>query len=210
MLPTARTIKQAVGCRAALAATYETPLRDTCARFDIDTPKRLAAFLAQVGHESASLSATVENLNYSADALLRTWPSRFTRETAALLARKPEAIANRVYGGRMGNGPELTGDGWRYRGRGLIQVTGKANYEAITELLLQVERQTPDFVLHPDLLQSPRWSAMSAGAYWDDRELNALADAGQFDKITTRINGGQNGAADRRARYSRALRVLQQ
>lgn len=208
MLPTAKTIEAAVGCAPSTAKRFEIPLRDTCARFEIDTPKRLAAFLAQIGHESGSLARTVENLNYSADGLLKTWPSRFTRESAALLARKPEQIANRVYGGRMGNGPELTGDGWRYRGRGLIQTTGKANYEAVTELLLSIDKQSPDFVLHPELLEAPKYAALSAGCYWDDKELNALADAGQFDRITTRINGGQHGAADRRARYSRALRVL--
>src|SRR3546814_13452487 len=128
MLPTAKTIEAAIGCAASTARRFEIPLRDACARFDIDTPKRLAAFFAQIGHESAGLSRTVENLNYSAQALLRTWPTRFTLESAKRYARKPEQIANKVYGGRMGNGPEETGDGWKYRGRGLSQNQGQANH----------------------------------------------------------------------------------
>lgn len=210
MLPTASTIERAIGCAGWLAKRFELPLREACARFGIDTPKRLAAFYAQIGHESASLSRTVENLNYSARGLLRTWPSRFDAALAERFARKPEAIANHVYGGRMGNGPELTGDGWRYRGRGLIQITGKANYEAITELLVNQKPPdaVPDFVLQPELLESPQWAAMTAGAYWHDHDLNALADAGDLDRMTRIINGGLNGLADRKARYARAMRVL--
>jgi putative chitinase len=206
MLPTATTIERAAGCAASTAKRFELPLRDACGRFLIDTPKRLAAFLAQVGHESASLERTVENLNYSALALMRTWPNRFNQAQAEQFARKPEAIANRVYGGRMGNGGEATGDGWRYRGRGLIQITGKANYEAITEVMASYG--PPDFVLQPELLESPQWAAMSAGAFWDDHELNQLADKGDLDRMTRVINGGSNGLADRKARYARAMRVL--
>lgn len=209
MLPTARQIEQAGGCSSATAARWEEPLRAACLRYEIETPLRLAAFFAQVGHESASLGRTVENLNYSAQGLLATWPSRFTRESAELLARKPEQIANRVYGGRLGNGPELTGDGWRYRGRGLIQVTGRANYAGIRDTLKErFGTQVPDFEYNPQLLESPQWAAMSAAAYWEDHDLNSLADAGEFRKITTRINGGQNGAADRNARYAKARRVF--
>lgn len=210
MLPTAKTIEAAIGCSGPTAKRFEIPLRDTCARFSIDTPKRLAAFFAQIGHESTSLGRTVENLNYSAQALLRRWPTRFTVDSAQRFARKPEAIANKVYGGRMGNGPEETGDGWRYRGRGLIQITGKANYEAIVELMmgLQPPGAVPDFVLQPELLESPQWAAMSAGAYWDDHELNALADSGELERMTRIINGGLNGLQDRKARYARAMRVL--
>lgn len=204
MLPTAKTIEAAVGCAASTAKRFELPLRDACARFLIDTPRRLAAFLAQVGHESAALSRTVENLNYSAQALLRTWPSRFDAKSAEQFARKPEAIANHVYGGRMGN--RDAGDGWRYRGRGLIQITGKANYEAITEAMASYG--PPDFVLQPELLEAPQWAAMSAGAFWDEHELNDLADKGDMDRMTRVINGGSNGLPDRKARYARALRVL--
>jgi len=206
VLPTARQLVQAVGCAQAVADRFEEPVRDACRAYEIDTGPRLAAFLAQVGHESTSFSRTVENLNYSAEGLLATWPSRFTRDLATKLARKPEQIANHVYGGRLGN--RNPGDGWRYRGRGLIQITGLANYEGITETLAEKVGGVPDFTLHPELLESPRWAAISAGAYWGDHELNELADRGAFDQITTRINGGQVGKADRRERYARAKRVF--
>src|SRR3546814_14473645 len=134
MLPTAKTIEAAIGCAASTARRFEIPLRDACARFDIDTPKRLAAFFAQIGHESAWLSRTVENLNYSVQALLRTWPTRFTLETAKRYARKHEQIENKVYGGREATGTSVNGDGWTYRHRGGLQITGKATYEVIVEL----------------------------------------------------------------------------
>lgn len=206
MLPTAKQLVAATGCTQVNADRFVTPLRDACQLYEIDTAGRLAAFMAQVGHESMSLSRTVENLNYSAQGLLDTWPSRFTRAMAEQMARRPEDIANHVYGGRLGN--HNPGDGWRYRGRGLIQVTGQVNYEGITETLAEKMGGVPDFTLHPELLESPKWAALSAAAYWDDHDLNELADRGQFDQITTRINGGQVGKADRRARYSRAKRVF--
>lgn len=206
MLPSARQIQQAVGCTPGLADRFAEPLRETCRIYEIDTGPRIAAFLAQVGHESAGLSRTTENLNYWAAGLLLTWPKRFTRDMAERMAKQPQVIAEHVYGGRLGN--RHAGDGWKYRGRGLIQVTGLANYEGITETLAEKVGGVPDFTLHPELLESPKWAALSAGAYWDDHELNELADRGQFDQITTRINGGQVGKADRRARYSRAMRVF--
>jgi len=104
-------------------------------KYDIVTPKRLAAFLAQTAHESAGFTAVRENLNYSAQALMKTWPSRFNATTAAAYARQPEKIANKVYANRMGNGDEASGDGWRYRGRGLIQTTGKANYTKLAQYI---------------------------------------------------------------------------
>lgn len=204
---TAALLVAATGCTARNGALFAEPMVETASRYAISNPIRLAAFLAQVGHESGSLGRTVENLSYSADLLLATWPARFTREMAEQMARKPEAIANHVYGGRMGN--DRDGDGWKYRGRGLIQITGKTNYEAITEGLAErLGDAVPDFVLQPDLLAEPRWAALSAGCYWDDRHLNELADMGDFDKITTRINGGQNGKADRRARFQRSMKAL--
>lgn len=206
MLPTAKQLVAAGVCTQALADKFVEPLREACKLYEIDTGPRLAAFLAQVGHESASFSRVVENLNYSAAGLLATWPSRFTRAMAEQMAKKAEAIANHVYGGRLGN--RNPGDGWKYRGRGLIQITGLVNYEGITETLAQKVGTVPDFTLHPELLESPKWAALSAAAYWDDHDLNELADRGQFDQITTRINGGQVGKADRRARYSRAARVF--
>lgn len=142
----------------------------------------------------------MENLNYSADALRKTWPSRFNAELAADVARKPEQIANIAYGNRMGNTAPC--DGWRYRGRGLIQITGKNNYRACGEAL------SLDLIAQPEMLEEPQHACMSAAWYWATNGLNTLADAGKFEMITTRINGGQNGAADRQALYAKGLKVL--
>jgi putative chitinase len=219
MILTASTIQQAVGCNAAVAAIWLEALNTAFRVFGIATPKRAAAFLAQVGHESGGLSTVVENLNYSAQGLANTWPTRYAvnlkarplvpNQLARALERKPQAIANNAYAGRMGNGPESSGDGWRYRGRGPIQNTGKANYAGMRDTLrAKGIAGVPDFEAQPELLELPKWGALAAGAYWETRNLNRLADAGQFDTITERINNGQTGAADRRARYSRALKVL--
>ncbi|WP_325927410.1 glycoside hydrolase family 19 protein [Pseudomonas mosselii] len=174
-------------------------------KYAIVTRLRIAAFLAQIGHESGQLRSLTENLNYSAEALVRTWPSRFTAQTAGVYARKPERIANRVYEGRMGNGPEPSGDGWRYRGRGVLQVTGRDNYRACSEALFSDSR----LLNAPELLEHPVYAALSAGWFWQSRGLNALADAGEFLAITKRINGGINGLEDREQLYARALKVLQ-
>lgn len=198
-------LRRATGCARGVALTWAAPLANACLMYGITTPARLAAFLAQVGHESAGLTRTVESLNYSADGLLRTWPTRYTPELAREHARQQEVIANHVYGGRMGN--SAPGDGWKYRGRGLIQVTGKANYEAVRDLLRECH-DAPDLLAMPGILAEPRWAALSAGAYWQERDLNPLADAGDFDRITRRINGGTNGMADRRSRYAKAKAAL--
>lgn len=219
MILTASTIQQAVGCSAAVAATWVDALNTAFRVFCISTPKRAAAFLAQVGHESAGLSRVVEGLNYGSQGLADTWPTRYAvnpkakprvpNQLARALERKPQAIANNAYAGRMGNGPEASGDGWRYRGRGPIQNTGKANYAGMRDTLrAKGIAGVPDFEAQPELLELPKWGALAAGAYWEARNLNRLADGGQFDTITERINGGQIGAADRRARYARALKVL--
>lgn len=141
MILTASKIQQAVGCSAAVAARWTEPLATSFRVFSITTPKRAAAFLAQVGHESGGLSTVVENLNYSAQGLANIWPGRYSvnpkarplvpNQLARALERKPQAIANNTYAGRMGNGPEASGDGWRYRGRGPIQNTGKAYAAAL-------------------------------------------------------------------------------
>lgn len=204
---TAETMQAATGCGRGTALTWAPYLTGSCGLYGITTRARLAAFLAQVGHESAGFTRTVENLNYSAAGLMATWPSRFTPTTAKAMARKPQLIAEHVYSGRMGNGPEGSGDGWRFRGRGLIQITGRANYEAVGEQL--APRGCPNLLRLPDVLAEPKWAALSAAAWWHDHDLNELADRGAFDQITRRINGGTNGAADRRARYERAKRALQ-
>jgi putative chitinase len=206
MLPSADILQRAGGCPRGLSLTWEGPLSAACSLYEIDTAQRLAAFLAQVGHESAGFARTIENLNYSANGLLKTWPSRFTQQLAMEMAHKPDLIAEHVYGGRMGN--KDPGDGYRYIGRGLLMTTGRANYEATYELLRERLSYVPDIGTLPGTLAEPRWAAYAAAAFWLDHDLNRLADQGAFDKITARINGGQIGADDRRARYEKARRAL--
>ena len=183
-----------------VAGVFAPVLNTAMGRYQIVGAKRIAAFIAQVGHESGHLTCLVENLNYSADALRRNWPSRFSVELASAVARKPEQIANIAYGNRLGNsGPS---DGWKYRGRGLIQITGKNNYRACGEAL------GLDLIAEPELLEKPQHACMSAAWFWAINGLNTLADAGRFDVITQRINGGQNGATDRQTLYARALKVM--
>ncbi|WP_449102547.1 glycoside hydrolase family 19 protein [Pseudomonas extremaustralis] len=182
------------------AGVFVPALNTAMNRYGIVGTPRAAAFIAQVGHESGQLTRLVENLNYSADGLMKTWPSRFDLVRATACARKPEQIANVVYADRMGNaGP---GDGWKYRGRGLIQVTGKTNYAACGEAL------GLDLINQPELLERPQYAAMSAAWFWSANGLNTLADAGDLTKITRRINGGLTGQADRQALYDKALKVL--
>jgi len=190
-----------------VAGIFLPALNRAMARWKIDSRVRQAAFLAQVGHESSQLRNMVENLNYSADALVKTWPTRFTSQTAPGYARQPEKIANKVYGSRMGNGPESSGDGWRYRGRGLLQVTGRSNYRAAgAGLGLPLEDD-------PGLLEQVENAAHSAAWWWAKHGLNEMADAGRIQDIGSVINTGQpgrvpHGAAERKALYDLALRVL--
>lgn len=183
-----------------VAGVFVPVLNAAMSRYQIVGTKRIAAFIAQVGHESGQLTRLVENLNYSADALRKTWPSRFDVELASAVARKPEQIANIAYGNRMGN--IAPGDGWKYRGRGLIQITGKNNYRACGEAL------GLDLIAQPELLEKPQHACMSAAWFWATNGLNTLADADKFDAITQRINGGKTGAADRHAQHAKALKVL--
>ncbi|PAA31741.1 glycoside hydrolase family 19 [Pseudomonas fragi] len=197
---TAQQLLQILPNAGQVAGVFVPVLNAAMSRYQIVGTKRIAAFVAQVGHESGHLARLVENLNYSADALRRNWPSRFDVDLASAVARKPEQIANIAYGNRMGN--TATGDGWKYRGRGLIQITGKNNYRACGEAL------GLDLIAQPELLEKPQHGSMSAAWYWATNGLNTLADSGRFDAITQRINGGQTGAADRLALYTRALKVL--
>ncbi|MBX6070400.1 glycoside hydrolase family 19 protein [Pseudomonas aeruginosa] len=177
-------------------------------RFGITSPARAAAFLAQVGHESAQLTRLVENLNYSARGLAATWPSRYRgadgqpNALALRLARNPQAIANNAYAARNGNGDEVSGDGWRFRGRGLLQITGQANYRAAGAGLGQ------PLEAEPELLEQPEWAAISAAWWWATHGLNDLADAGRFALITRTINGGLNGQDERVELWERAKVVL--
>ena len=180
------------------------PLNETFQKYDINTPKRQACFLGQTRHESANFKFTKENLNYSAKALMATWPSRFPDiDTAEKYERQPEKIASKVYMGRMGNTtPE---EAAAYIGRGLIQVTGKENYQHCGEAL------GVDLLNNPTLLEQPRYAALSAGWFWNKKGLNALADEGTkdaFDVMTKRINGGLLGLDDRKSKMIEALKVL--
>jgi|SRR5450830_464841 len=187
------------------AGVFVPLLNTAMCRYQIVTLPRIAAFIAQAGHESAHLTQMVENLNYSAQSLRRSWPDRFDAELAAKVAYQPELIANIAYGQRMGNAEP--GDGWRYRGRGLIQVTGKDNYRACGEDL------GVDLVAFPELLEQPRHAAMSAAWYWFVHGLNPLADKGAFKDIGCIINTGgpgkkPHGEDQRLVLFERALQVL--
>ena len=172
--------------------------------FKINTPLRVAAYLSQVLVESAYLTAKTENLNYSADGLLKTWPKRFDKAKAEAYARKPEMIANYVYANRMGNGNEASGDGWRYRGRGLIQLTGKDNYAAFSKYDLCTE----PVLKNPDKVAEFPVNQIAAMWYWEKRNINAPADTGNIDEVTKRVNGGSNGLATRKTIYRRLCTQL--
>jgi len=179
------------------------PLIDTFIKYNISTTQRQASFIGQCQHESNNFRTLEENLHYSAAGLMRVWPSRFTSDVVAqAYANNPEKIANKVYAGRMGNGDEESGDGWAYHGRGLIQLTGRDNYSACGASL--------GFALltNPELLLQPKSACLSAGWFWGKRGLNALADAGDIETMTKRINGGLIGIDDRKAKIAKALSVL--
>ena len=184
-------------------AKWLEPLEKTFAKYDISTPLRQATFIGQCQHESGNFKTLEENLNYSSQALMRTWPTRFPDSATAMkYAYHPEMIANKVYGGRMGNGVEESGDGWKYHGRGLIQLTGKENYGNCGSGIGM------DLLGNPGLLSTPEYAALSAGWFWRKRDLNSLADAGDYETMTKRINGGTLGLDDRKAKIAKALSVL--
>jgi putative chitinase len=184
------------------AGPWAHAISAAAARFDISTPARLAAFIAQTAHESGHFKRLVENLNYSADGLRKTWPSRFDEATATAYARHPERIANKVYAGRLGNGDEASGDGWRFRGRGLIQVTGRDNYARCGGAL------GLPLTVRPQLLEEKEAAALSAAWFWKSNGCNEIADGGDFTALTRRINGGTHGLQDRVRIWSRAKTVL--
>lgn len=171
--------------------------------FKINTPLRQAAFIAQCAHESREFTVTEENLNYSAERLIKVFPRYFkSLEQATLYARNPRAIASYVYANRMGNGPESSGDGYRYRGRGYIQLTGHDNY------MQYAAATATDALNNPDLVSSPDGAALSAGWFWSKNGLNLLADKEDMLSITKRINGGLNGLQERMAYYHAARVAL--
>ncbi|MEM5617374.1 glycoside hydrolase family 19 protein [Pseudomonas aeruginosa] len=208
MLITEQQLLRDISKRRPSRRLFVPALNVAMERFGIIAPVRGAAFLAQVGHESGQLTRLVENLNYSAQGLAATWPSRYRgadgkpNALALNLARHPQAIANNTYASRNGNGDEASGDGWRYRGRGLLQITGRANYRTAGAGLGQPLEQ------EPELLEQPEFAALSAAWWWSTHGLNELADRGEFAAITRRINGGLNGQSERLELWERAKAVL--
>lgn len=187
---------------------YTTHLNEAFDRFEINTSLRQAAFISQIGHESTRLTRTEENLNYSANGLIRTFPNHFTPETAKDFAYKPARIANRVYANKGGNGDESSGDGWKFRGRGLIQITLLRNYQIRGKRLVE---DVDYFVNQPDLLISPEWAVRSAADYWDENQLNQLADIGTleaFARLTMKINRAKRGLLDRQGMWLDGMKVF--
>jgi putative chitinase len=177
------------------------PLEEVFVKYDISTPIRQAAFIGQCAHESGNFKILQENLNYSAEGLMKTWPSRFpTKEIAGQYAKNPAKIAGKVYNGRLGNGSEE--EAAKYLGRGLIQLTGKENYDNCGKAI------GVDLIGEPTLLAQPNYAALSAGWFWNKKGLNALADARDYETMTKRINGGLIGLDDRKAKIAKALSLL--
>jgi putative chitinase len=171
--------------------------------YEIDTPQRVAAFIAQCAHESGNFRFLRENLNYSAKGLMTTFKKYFPTEALATqYQRQPERIANRVYANRMGNGDEASGDGWRYCGRGLIQLTGKDNYTFFAGSLSITEDEAAEY------LKTFEGAAQSACWFWEQNNLNRFADAGDIKGLTRAINGGFIGLEDRIQHYNHALHVM--
>lgn len=171
-------------------------------KFKVNTPLRIVHFLAQIEHES-NFKPISENLNYSASGLMRVFRKYFTDLEAIKFQRKPEAIANRVYANRMGNGNEASGDGWKYRGRGFIQITGKENYQSLS-IATGVS-----YIQNPDLLLNEADSIISALWYFNSRKCNELADKNDVVGITKKINGGTIGLDDRKAKLLKWKKIFQ-
>lgn len=175
----------------------------TLNKYSINTPLRIQHFLAQLFHESGNLKFVVENLNYSTQGLNKTFKKYFpTVASTTGYARNPAKIAAKVYASRMGNGDEASGDGWKYRGRGYIQLTGKANYQSLTTDL------GIDFISKPELLETIEYAALSAGWFWNKNGLNAFADKDDILSITKRINGGTNGLAERKSNLTKLKQTI--
>lgn len=195
----------AAGIAPTQARAFLEPLIEACRHFDIGTPVRQAAFVAQCAHESAGFVRLEESLYYTTPERIRmVWPQRVpSLAEASQLIRNPQALANRVYANRNGNGDEASGDGWRYRGRGLIQLTGRANYLAAESAIGE------PYKADPDLVAQPRHAAMTAAWYFAAAGCLPLADASNTEGITRAINGAaMEGLADRRQRFEQAVRAF--
>ncbi|MEN4667750.1 glycoside hydrolase family 19 protein [Pantoea agglomerans] len=205
---TASSFQRATGVSNALRDAWYPHIAASLSAFQISTPLRQAHFLAQTGHESAGFLKVEEGLNYSENALTAMFGKRITAEQARAYGRNAMHVANQkmiasiIYANCNGNGDVASGDGYRYRGRGLIQITGKANYAAL------VKQLGADVVANPDLLLGYRFAAMSAAAWWKNNGLNELADSDDVIRITRIINGGTNGLDDRKSRLSKSKGIL--
>lgn len=212
MITTALLVALAPNTRPVILASFAPALEAACERFAIDNPARQAMFLAQIAHESGGFAQLSESLNYAADKLVsRFGEGRISEADAQRLGRRdgqradPAGIANIVYGGEWGRrhlGNTHQGDGWLYRGRGLIQVTGRTNYTACGAAL------GLDLLAVPDLLLSPDHAAASAAWFWRSKDCNSFADAGDITGCTRRINGGLNGIEDRRTLWALANKLM--
>lgn len=212
----------AAGIKRDVAARWHPYVVDALARFDIITPNQVAAWLAQTAHESGGYTLLTENLNYRATVMAVVWPNRFAvlgpdkkpvktpdgkntpNKFALALERKPELLANVVYANRMGNGPTESGDGWKYRGRGLKQLTGKDNYIRCGAAL------GLNLVGQPELLQEPAGASISAAWFWTENKCSQIIDKGDFVALTRKINGGTIGLEDRTKRYKAVLAAMEQ
>lgn len=189
--------------RLHIGAEWVDPLNETFERFGIVTHNQQAMFIGQCSHECGNFKLLEENLNYKAATLMRLWPKRFpTLEKANEYAGNPKKIANSVYSSRMGNRDENSGDGFRFRGRGIIQLTGHSGYFHCGKAL------GVDFVANPDLVSTPKYAALSGGWFWSTHNLNSPADALDYNKVTKIINGGLIGLDDRIKHVQQALAVL--
>lgn len=189
--------------RLHISADWVDPLNETFERFGLVTHNQQAMFIGQCSHECGNFRILEENLNYKAATLMKLWPKRFpTLEVANAYSGNARKIANQVYSSRMGNRDENSGDGYRFRGRGCIQLTGHSNYFHAGKALVV------DFVANPDLVATPKYAALTAGWFWSTHNLNSPADALDYTKVTKIINGGTIGLDDRIKHVQQALSVL--
>jgi putative chitinase len=189
--------------RLHIGVEWVDALNNTFEKFGIVTRNQQAMFIGQCSHESGNFKMLQENLNYKAATLMKLWPKRFpTIKVANQYAGNARAIANKVYADRMGNRDEASGDGYRFRGKGLVQLTGHSNHFHAGKAL------GVDFVMEPDLVATPRYAALTAGWFWSTHNLNSPADALDFVKVTKIINGGVIGLADREKHVREALAVI--
>lgn len=184
-------------------------LIDDMIAHDINTPLRAAHFLAQAAHESGGFKFKSENLNYSKESLLKVFPKYFTPASAEAYHRQPEKIASRVYANRMGNGDEASKDGWKFKGRGYIQLTGKDNYKAFSDWAKE-----PSIMENPDQVADDKYAGLSAIWFWNKNGLSKIADTDNLRddktiiKITSRVNGGTHGLVDRTERFNAYKKIL--